>query len=58
MKDLREHLFSLSGQRGKYPQCFLLKADGSYEFIGMWSQLEDMADLDSLPQVRFRSIFK
>lgn len=37
-KEIRDKLFSVSGQRGKYPQCFLEK-DGEYKFIGLWNKV-------------------
>lgn len=39
VKELRDKLFNISGQRGKYPQCFFQHADGSYEFIGTWDEV-------------------
>ncbi len=38
-KPVRDILFGVSGQRGKYPQCFLRKPDESYTFIGLWDQV-------------------
>ena len=52
--DLRNKLFSVSGQRGKYPQCFISRMNSSsneaeYEFIGLWEAIENLADMDSIP---------
>ena len=52
--DLRNKLFSVSGQRGKYPQCFISRMNSSsneaeYEFIGLWEAIENRADMDSIP---------
>lgn len=38
-KELRNALFNISSQRGKYPQ-FFLERDGRHEFIGLWEQVE------------------
>jgi len=35
-KDRRNELFDISGIRGKYPQFFLVKDDGSVTFWGDW----------------------
>ena len=48
-KELRDALFSISGQRGKYPQCFI--SDGTtHRFVGMWEEIESLLDCDSLPK--------
>jgi hypothetical protein len=39
-KDTRDLLFSISSERGVYPQCFFRLEDGSYEFIGLWAAIE------------------
>ena len=52
-KELREKLFSLSGKRGKYPQCFLKRGDADapqYEFIGTWEQIQDLLESESIPK--------
>jgi hypothetical protein len=36
----RNALFALSKQRGKYPQVFIIDADGSKRFIGLWEKIE------------------
>jgi hypothetical protein len=38
-KPVRDILFAASGQRGKYPQSFIKKEDGSYTFIGLWDEV-------------------
>ena len=38
-KDLRDKLFDVSGQRGKYPQCFIETSDNAYTFIGTWDMV-------------------
>ena len=39
-KPIRDILFTASGARGKYPQCFIKNvAEGSYSFIGLWDQV-------------------
>lgn len=35
-KEQRDKLFGLSGQRGKYPQCFVESTDGAIRFVGLW----------------------
>jgi hypothetical protein len=48
-KELRDALFGVSGQRGKYPQCFI--TDGTtHRFIGMWEEMESLLDCDALPK--------
>ncbi len=47
-KTIRDELFAISGQRGKYPQCFIKSVDG-YKFIGFWEELQSLIDCDSLP---------
>ena len=52
--ELRNKLFSVSGQRGKYPQCFISRMNSSsneaeYEFIGLWETIENLVDMDSIP---------
>ena len=33
----RDRLFSISNQRGEYPQCFIQNEDGtSTKFVGLW----------------------
>ena len=41
-KEIRDALFSVSGQRGKYPQCFLKAEDGAYAFVGLWEEIENV----------------
>ena len=48
-KELRDVLFSVSGQRGKYPQCFLKGEDGSYQFVGLWEDVEGLLECDTIP---------
>lgn len=48
MKDMRDHLFAISGLRGKYPQCFIRDAYG-YRFIGLWDEVERLVECDTLP---------
>lgn len=48
-KELRDVLFGLSGQRGKYPQCFLRDESGTHRFVGMWDEIEGMIECDTLP---------
>jgi hypothetical protein len=38
-KEVRDTLFQISNQRGKYPQCFIKKADGTYAFVGLWEEV-------------------
>jgi indole-3-glycerol phosphate synthase len=38
-KEIREMLFGLSNQRGKYPQIFIKSEDGSYEFAGTYDEV-------------------
>lgn len=47
-KEVRDKLFAISGQRGKYPQCFVTEGD-SYRFVGMWDDIESLLDCDGLP---------
>ena len=35
-KPIRDQLFGISNERGKYPQIFLRKEDGTYKFVGLW----------------------
>ena len=37
-RELRDKLFEVSKQRGKYPQVFI-KTEDEYEFIGLWEQV-------------------
>lgn len=48
-KDLRDILFGVSGQRGKYPQCFLKDDSGSYTFVGLWEEVESLVECDTIP---------
>ena len=48
-KEVRDKLFSISGQRGKYPQCFIADGEGNYRFVGMWDEVESLVDCDTLP---------
>ena len=47
-KEIRDKLFGVSGLRGKYPQCFL-ESDGAYRFIGLWDQIEELIESDTIP---------
>ena len=51
---LRNKLFGVSGQRGKYPQCFISRGSTvdseEYEFVGMWEDVETLVESDSIPQ--------
>jgi hypothetical protein len=38
-KPVRDTLFGVSGTRGKYPQCFVKKADDTYTFVGLWEEV-------------------
>jgi len=38
-KEIRDRLFGISGQRGKYPQCFIT-VDDSIQFVGLWEDIE------------------
>ena len=49
-KEIRDTLFGISGQRGKYPQCFVADGNGGYRFIGLWEEVEQLVDCDALPQ--------
>ncbi len=46
-KGLRDILFGISGQRGKYPQCFIAEGN-NFRFVGMWEDIESLLDCDSL----------
>mmetsp|Transcript_11851 Transcript_11851/g.19538 ORF Transcript_11851/g.19538 Transcript_11851/m.19538 type:complete len:118 (+) Transcript_11851:123-476(+) len=48
-KEVRDVLFGLSGQRGKYPQCFLKGVDGQYTFVGLWEEVESLMECDEIP---------
>lgn len=48
-KEVRDKLFSVSGQRGKYPQCFIVDGEGNYRFVGIWDEVESLVDCDALP---------
>eukprot|EP01039_Chlorochromonas_danica_P000503 gene503-542_t len=48
-KEIRDQLFSVSGHRGKYPQCFIKGEDGSFRFVGLWEEVESLVDCDALP---------
>ncbi|RYH19876.1 hypothetical protein EON65_25395 [archaeon] len=47
-KEVRDELFKVSGQRGKYPQCFI-KGEAGYRFVGLWEEVESLVDCDALP---------
>lgn len=47
-KDIRDQLFAVSGQRGKYPQLFIKNEDESYTFLGLWEEIESLLDCDEL----------
>ena len=40
-KAIRDQLFGISNERGKYPQIFLRKEDGSYKFVGLWEAVRN-----------------
>ncbi len=48
-KEVRDVLFGCSGQRGKYPQCFLRSESGEYTFVGLWEEVESLLECDSIP---------
>ena len=48
-KELRDILFGVSKQRGKYPQCFLRAEDGTYTFVGVWDEIESLIECDDIP---------
>jgi hypothetical protein len=48
-KDIRDVLFLVSGLRGKYPQCFLSRSRGHFEFVGTWDAIGDLLENESLP---------
>jgi hypothetical protein len=48
-KELRDVLFGVSGQRGKYPQCFLKDESGNYKFVGLWEELESLIECNTIP---------
>ena len=48
-KELRDVLFAVSGQRGKYPQCFLKEESGSYRFVGLWDEVESLIECNTIP---------
>jgi hypothetical protein len=39
-KSERDNLFSISNERGKYPQCFIRQDDGSLKFVGLWETVD------------------
>lgn len=43
----------MSGHRGKYPQCFISRVSPAgneeYQFIGMWEDVENLVESDSIP---------
>ena len=48
-KDLRDQLFTASGIRGKYPQCFIYDdSSNSYRFVGLWEEIESLLDCEEL----------
>lgn len=49
-KELRDVLFLVSGARGKYPQCFLSRSRGHFEFVGTWDAIGDLLENESLPE--------
>jgi len=52
IKDLRNHLFSVSGIRGLYPQFFLKRvATGEYSFVGTYGTIENLNDEGPLEEV-------
>lgn len=57
-KELRDKFFTLSAQRGKYPQVFLRKDDDSYTFVGLWEQVESLLECDSFPGLQPEQTFK
>lgn len=48
-KEVRDIMFASSGQRGKYPQCFLKSDGGDYVFVGLWEEIEGLLECDTIP---------
>ena len=48
-KEMRDIMFASSGQRGKYPQCFLKSESGGYNFVGLWEEIESLLECDTIP---------
>jgi hypothetical protein len=47
-KEVRDTLFGISGQRGKYPQCFIKDSDNVIQFVGLWDEIESLLECDTL----------
>jgi hypothetical protein len=48
-KERRDECFAISGQRGKYPQCFLT-GEGPMRFVGLWEEVESLMECDTIPE--------
>lgn len=48
-RSLRDALFEISKQRGKYPQVFITKGTDNYEFIGLFDDLESISESSTIP---------
>ena len=48
-KPLRDVLFGISKQRGKYPQIFIKKGADDYEFVGLFEDLESISESSTIP---------
>lgn len=48
-KEIRDAMFAVSGQRGKYPQCFLKDDNAQFRFMGLWDEIEGLLECDSIP---------
>mmetsp|Transcript_1373 Transcript_1373/g.2744 ORF Transcript_1373/g.2744 Transcript_1373/m.2744 type:complete len:116 (+) Transcript_1373:22-369(+) len=50
VKELRNELFTISGQRGKYPQVFLTDQVEKTEFIGDYEKILSLVEDNSTPE--------
>lgn len=41
-RELRNHLFTVSGTRGVYPLVFIQYTDGSYRYVGTWEIVQEL----------------
>lgn len=48
-KQLRDKLFEISKQKGKYPQIFVKKDSDNYEFVGLFDDLESISESSTIP---------